>query len=111
MLTLTRDFNEDELGVFPPLPMSLDWDADAGRCIQKILRVVPLSFRQVARVRITEKAEMLAAEEGSVTVNLDCAIKALAEATPVFQHPSLVEGLLELGYEPHDYFKLEMNHA
>ena len=104
VISLIREFNEDELGIIPPLPTSLDWGADAEECIKQILRVVPLSFRQLARTRITEKAEMLTARKGSISVNIDCAVQALAEATPHFQHPALEAGLLERGIDPLGHF-------
>lgn len=104
VISLIREFNEDELGIIPPLPISLDWEVDAEECIKQIIRVVPLSFRQSARTRITEKAEMLTAGKGSITVDLDCAVQALAEATPHFQHPALEAGLLERGIDSRGHF-------
>ena len=99
VISLIREFNEDELEVIPPLPTSLDWDEDAEECVKQLLRIVPLSFRESARIRITEKAEMLIAEKGSITVDINCAVQALAEATPHFQHPALEEALHKRGID------------
>ena len=104
VISLIREFNEDELGIIPPLPTTLVWGVDAEECIKQILRVVPLSFRDQARIRITEKAEMLVAGKGSISVNIDCAVQALAEATPHFQHPAIEAGLHERGIDPLGYF-------
>lgn len=108
IITLVQEFNEDELGVIPPLPTSLIWNEDADDCIRQMLRLIPISFREAARVRITERAEMLAAEDASITVNIDCALQALADVTPLFQHPVLMSALLQCGIEPSGYFNNRM---
>lgn len=104
LITLVQEFNEDELGIVPPLPTSLIWNEDAEDCIRQMLRLIPVSFRDSARIRITERAEMLAAEDASITVNIDCAVQALADITPLFQHPVLMSALLQRGIDPSGYF-------
>lgn len=104
IISLIREFDEDELGTIPPLPTSLYWEAEAEECVKQLVRIVPLSFRQNARIKITEKAEMLAASKGSITVTINDAVQALAEATPHFQHRALEEALIERGIDPLNYF-------
>jgi hypothetical protein len=105
LISLVKEFNEDEVGIVPELPVCLDWQASAVTCIQQLLRVTPLAFRQLARQRITEQAEVLAAERGEISVDLNCAVQALAQVTPAFQHPTLVAALRERGIDSGDYFQ------
>lgn len=105
IVTLFQEFNEDDLGILPPLPISLDWEELALDCIQQLLTYVPIDFRQLARTLITERAEVLTAEQGEITVGLNTAVQALAETTPHFQHPTLVAALRERGVDPLDHFK------
>lgn len=104
-LVLCKKLNEDDLDILPLLPISLDWSVEAEECIRQVLRVVPLDFRQLARERVTEQAEMLAGEQGLISVDLDFAIQALAKATPLFQHSALKDALLARGVDPGNYFK------
>lgn len=104
-ITLCRNFNEDELGILPPLPSALVWDECAENCIREVLKQIPLSFRSQARIRITERAEMISGQEGLVRVSLDHAIRSLAETTPNFQHRTLCLALSEMGIDPARYFE------
>jgi hypothetical protein len=105
IIILFQEFTEDDLGVLPDLPISLDWDEAAIVCIQQLLTLVPLDFRQPARRRVTERAEVLAAEQGEITVDVNFAVQALAETTPHFQHPTLVAALRERGIDGSQHFK------
>lgn len=93
IITLSKTFDEDELAILLPLPTSLDWHEDAEIAVQRLLRIVPLGFREQARQRVTEQAEMAAAYNGEVTVDQLTAIRSLAQATPTFQHQALREAL------------------
>ena len=104
-ITLFQEFDEDDLGILLPLPISLDWQPQALDCIQQLLTYVPIDFRQLARTLVTERAEVLAAEQGEITVELKTAVQALAETTPHFQHPALVAALRERGIDPSRHFK------
>lgn len=104
LITLVQEFNEDELGIIPPLPASLIWNEDAEDCIRQMLRLIPVSFRESARIRITERAEMLSAEEAEITVTMHFAVQALADVTPLFQHPMLMSALQQRGIDPSGYF-------
>ena len=88
--------------------MSLDWHGEAELCVKKILLQVPIGFRQSARIRITERAEILAAECGLITVDIDHAVQALAQATPTFQHQSIDIALKELDIETGNLFHQEI---
>lgn len=107
LITLVQEFNEDDLGILCPLPITLDWHIEAVECIQKILLQVPLGFRQLARSRITERAEMLTAEHELITVDIDHAVRALALATPLFQHRSIEIALKKLNIETGNLFHQE----
>ena len=104
LITLVQEFNEDELGIIPPLPTSLIWNEDAEDCIRQMLRLIPVSFRESARIRITERAEILAAEDAEITVTINYAVQALADITPLFQHPMLMSALRQRGIDPSGYF-------
>ncbi len=106
LISLVKEFNEDELGIIPPLPCCLDWQESATICIQTLLTCTPLGFRALARQRVTEQAEVLAAERGEITVSLPDALQALAQVTPRFQHPTLFFALQAQHIDPKPYFKL-----
>lgn len=105
VITLSRNFNEDELGITPPLPTTQAWEERAETCIRDVLKQIPLGFRSQARIRITEQAEMISGREGSIRVSLDHAVRSLAETTPNFQHPTLCVALSEMGIDAHSYFE------
>ena len=109
LIILYREFNEDEVGIMPPLPISLDWEQPAVDCVQQLLTYIPIDFRQLARTRITERAEELIAEQGEISVTLTIAVQALAETTPHFQHPTLVTALHERGIDPAQHFKTPLS--
>lgn len=104
IITLVQNFNEDQLDILPDLSTSLIWDGAAESCVKQMLRWVPIGFRDAARVRATEQAEMLAAGQASIIVALEHAVQALAETTPTFQHPALLSALQELGIDPGQHF-------
>lgn len=105
IITVAQEFTEDELDILPPLPTSLIWDGQAESCIRQILRLIPIDFRDGARLRITEKAEMLAGENAAITVTLDNALQALADITPHFQHPLLLSALQQQGIDASGHFQ------
>lgn len=107
VIILFKSFDEDELGIIPPLPISLDWDEETMECIQQLLIQVPISFRDLARNRVTERAETLAAEQGQITVAEDHALNALADISPPFQQEPLIIALRERGIDPEPYFPSE----
>ena len=107
IITLFKSFNEDDLGIIPPLPISLDWDEETMATIQQLLKSVPIDFRERARTRITERAEILAAEQGLITVEQSHALNALADIAPGFQHDVLADALRELGIDPEPYFPVK----
>ena len=104
VITLSRIYDEDELGVLPDLPTSLDWDEDAECCIKRLLRFVPVNFRHPARRRSTERAEMLAVSEGNIAVDKATALRGLVQSTPGFQHQRLRQELLREGIDPDPLF-------
>ncbi len=108
VIILAQEFNEDDLGIIPPLPTSLDWQQDAEDCVKQILLQVPIGFRQGARTRITERAEMLIAGHGLISVDVDRAVLALAQVTPIFQHQGIEIALKKLGIDPGDLFQQEI---
>jgi len=104
-LTLSKIYNEDELGILPELPTQLVWQADARQSIMEILQFVPVDFRALARKRVTEQTELVTMKKGDLEVDLDCALQTLVETTPQFQYDQLKETLKEHGFNPENYFK------
>lgn len=104
VLTLSRTFDEDALGILPDLPTSLVWTEDAVASTQRLLRLVPVSFREQSRRRVTECAETLAIAAGGVTVDRDTALRALVMSTPAFQREGLRAALREEGIDPDPLF-------
>ncbi|MDH5355352.1 MAG: hypothetical protein OEY09_12985 [Gammaproteobacteria bacterium] len=102
---LYREYNEDELGIVPDLPKSLDWMEDAEAMTRQLLTSVPISFRESARTKVTKKAEANAIVEGDTIVTLDVACQAIVDMTPDFQYKTLRTEMISNGLNPNDYFK------
>ena len=98
-LLLSRLYNEDEVGIVPDLPTSLEWSPDAIEQVKVLLRRVPVDFRDQARRRATERAEYLALERGDVSVDLELGIRAIIQMTPAFRVDEVRGTLSELGYD------------
>lgn len=95
-----RVYDEDELGMTPPLPAKLPWDADATDRVQQLLRRVPVVFRDTARTKVTTRAEFLSVESGDLAVSLFHGVQAVAQTTPSFQLDRLRQAFEELGLDP-----------
>ena len=104
LITVFKLSDEDALNIIPPLPMCLDWDDEVVECVQVLLKLVPIDFRDLARVKMTEKAEILASQQGLITVEMSHAIEAMAACSPPFQYPALEAALKERGINPENYF-------
>ncbi|MBK03439.1 MAG: hypothetical protein CL920_19485 [Deltaproteobacteria bacterium] len=102
-LILTRNFNEDELGIIPELNMNLCWSPQAESFMRSSLRLVPVVFRDVARTRCTEKAELMSVEHGDVEVDMDTAVRAFIREAPFFMHGVLREELEKTGLDMSPY--------
>ena len=99
-LRLAREYDEDELGVIPDLPTSLEWEPEAVRLVQALLRRIPVDFRESARVRGTRRAEELAIRDGEVLVDPHLGVRAMAQITPAIRVPLVQEALRELDLDP-----------
>jgi hypothetical protein len=99
-LILARNYDEDELGIVPPLPTNLGWEPTALSVVQDLLRHVPVALREDARRQVTRDAENRALAEGRVVVERDEAVDVLVRRTPTFQHELLRSELTRLGLEP-----------
>lgn len=99
-LLLTRFHNEDEAGIVPDLPTSLEWETDATARVKELLRRVPVDFREQARRRSTERAEALALERGEVLVDLELAIRGVVQMTPAIRVEEVRLAIVELGLDP-----------
>lgn len=108
-ITLSQNYSEDDLGDIIPLPTSLIWEPEVEHCLQQMLLQIPLGFRDSARKRITERAEMITAEIGFITVHIDSAIQALTESTPDFQQQTMITTLQSLSIDPDKYFPKTMS--
>jgi len=102
-LLIFHESNEDERDELVPLPMSLHWDEQVMLQTQRILRVTPIPFRDKARTDVTEKAELKAVSEGTLSVNETNAMQALVEVTPAFQHRALFDAMLDEGIQAELY--------
>ncbi len=103
-LTIFRLFNEDDLGLLPELPTSFDWSEETETAVKLLLRCVPLPFRKEARIKVTEKAEMNAAEAGEISVGMTVALHSFIQETPLFQHRALWEEMEKIDLDPKLYF-------
>jgi len=106
-LHLTKVLNEDDLDLLLPLPKSLVWNEKTEMQIRRMLRLVPLGFRESARQRVTEKAEYMAVEQGELMVDESCAMKSIVTITPQFQHRALMESMQHEGIN--DTLYLDIN--
>lgn len=98
-VTLIRTLSEDDLHLLPPLPAALDWDEASDLLVRRVLRAVPLPFRDAARRRVTRCSEAVALEAGRVEVDVNAAVLGLAEVTPEYQYEELALALLAEGVE------------
>jgi hypothetical protein len=103
-LTIFREYDEDELDILPELPTSIDWSADARKMIRQLLKSVPVSFRELARVRVTDTAESNTIVAGETEVSLPLALQSMVQVTPGFQHEGLKAEMNKNGIDPEDYF-------
>jgi hypothetical protein len=103
-ILLAHHFTEDELGILPELPISLEWEAPTLALVQRLLRWVPLAFRDSARRTVTRQAERRAIEADEVTVTHAHALPATIASTPAFQHASLRRAFVAEGLEPERWF-------
>lgn len=88
-IRLVRPYDEDERGELLPLPSRMEWEPAADLLARRVLRAVPVEFRDAARRRVTERAEALALADGDFEVTAEHAERGLLDATPEFQHESL----------------------
>jgi len=105
LLRLAKVLNEDDMGELLPLPTSLAWDTQTDLSTRRILRVVPLSFRENVRHQITERAEYIAVEQGELCVQESHAMQAFVEVTLDFQYQALFDGMLKEGIDAAYYMK------
>ncbi|HET9953203.1 MAG TPA: hypothetical protein VFQ61_01800 [Polyangiaceae bacterium] len=103
-LAVCRTYDEDELGLDPALPATLEWNRETDTLIRTLLRSVPSPFRVTARKRATERAEYLTTCRGESEVHTSAAVQALIDVTPGFQHEALAEALLASGIDPTPFF-------
>ena len=102
-LLLSHILTEDDLNELPELPCQLPWDEQAKLHTQRILRIVPLCFRDKARERVTERAEYLAVAAGGLTVDEPQAMQALVDSALSFQYESVYEAMQDEGIDPSPY--------
>lgn len=108
-LDLFREYDEDELGVFPDLPKALDWAEDAEQTTKQLLTSVPVAFRVSARSKITQMAEADTIVEGDTVVSFDVACRAIVKVTPDFQHDALKAAMITNRIDPGSYFDRDDN--
>jgi len=104
-LMLSKVLDEDEMGELLPLPTSLAWDEQVDIKTRKILRIVPLSFRDTARQRIAERAEYLCVEAGELCVQLPHAMQAFVDITLDFQYQALFDAMQKEGIDAEYYMQ------
>lgn len=96
-LRLVQPLDEDQLGVPDPLPTRLDWPAASEALAQQLLRLVPVSFRELARRRTTDESEREALEAGRIRVEPSDVVRGLRAATPAFRRAQVDAELARLG--------------
>ena len=104
-LRLSKVLNEDEMGELISLPSSLPWDSKTDACTRRILRIAPLSFREKARERVTQRAEYIAVEAGSLMVQEAHAMQAFVEITLDFQYQALFDAMQQEGIHATTYMQ------
>jgi hypothetical protein len=105
ILRLSKVLNEDEMGELLSLPSSLPWDKNTDLCTRRILRIAPLSFREKARERVTQRAEYIAVEAGSLMVQEAHAMQAFVEITLDFQYQALFDAMQQEGIHAITYMQ------
>ncbi len=105
LLRLSKVLNEDEMGELLPLPSSLPWDNKTDEITRRILRIAPLSFREKARERVTQRAEYIAVESGSLMVQEAHAMQAFVDITLDFQHQTLFDAMQQESIDASTYMQ------
>lgn len=98
-LILGHEFDEDELGVTPCLPVAMPWDAGAERLILSLLERLPVPFRGNARRRVAGWIETLAGRARARVVDSDLALHGFIQVTPKDDLPDLRRELLARGVD------------
>lgn len=104
-LKLSKILNEDDMGELVPLPSTLPWDEQTDLHTRRILRIVPLSFREKARQQVTQRAEYLAVEAGQLHVQQDHAMQAFVDITLDFQYQALFDAMQKEGIDASAYMQ------
>jgi len=104
-LVLSKALSEDDMDELIPLPASLAWDEKVDEQSRRMLRIVPLSFREKARLQITERAEYIAVEQGELCVQENHAMQAFVDITLDFQYQALSDAMQQEGIDANHYMK------
>ena len=103
-LILSREYNEDELGIMPELQTSLEWHKNALLITQLLIKTIPITFRDIARGKIIAMAEADTIVTGQIEVDQSHAIQAIIKVTPNFQHDALKDEIIKNNLTVKDYF-------
>lgn len=106
-VTVYQILTEDDLDIPTDLKNTLDWDEDAKKMAQTLLKHVSLHFREVARKKMVAQAEGLAMIEGEITVNMSDMVAAFLYTTPNFKQSDL-RGLLSQNGFSEDYIEKQL---
>ena len=81
----------------------LPWDDAAEGMLVALCRMVPETVRELARSAARDESEVVAAEHGAASVEVDDVVRGWIRTTPPEQRNGLVAVIESLGLEPERY--------
>ena len=81
----------------------MDWDESADGVLATFCGMVPETIRELARSAARDQSEVVAAERGAASVNVDDVVRGWIRTTPPEQRNGLVAVIEDLGLEPERY--------
>ena len=79
--------------------MAVTWDKNAQENFSKMIEKVPVFMRQIARDKVAQKAENIAAAENRSTVSEKDMVDAFFAATPFGFHGPMKNDMEDLGID------------
>ena len=81
----------------------MEWTDEASTLLDALVRMVPETLRELAKLSAKDEAESVASASGAGEVDVDDVMRAWIRTTPPEQRNGLVAVIESLGLEPERY--------
>jgi uncharacterized protein DUF2621 len=81
----------------------MEWTDEAVGLLETLVRMVPETLRELAKMSATDEAEAIASASGADEVDVDEAMRGWIRTTPPEQRNGLIAVIESLGLEPERY--------